>query len=145
MHERAALQDRLCLLVYRPPRTSVLDCLQREPLTQAAMAPSAHESAMCPAPGGQPSRSSTMAVAAVFTTLAGMGAALRGLLFDGPAFVHYGALALIAGVASFVILLAPNTGDDAWSAACYVRVVSGTAPLSVGSSRKAPQLNGANT
>jgi hypothetical protein len=53
-----------------------------------------------------------LAAVAVFTALAGMGAAIRGLLFDSPAFIHYGALALVAGVASFVILLVPATGDD---------------------------------
>ena len=46
--------------------------------------------------------------AAVFTALAGMGATIRGLLFDSQAFIHYGALALILGVASFVVLLCPR-------------------------------------
>jgi hypothetical protein len=40
--------------------------------------------------------------------LAGMRATIRGLLFDSQAFIHYGALALILGVASFVVLLCPR-------------------------------------
>lgn len=54
-----------------------------------------------------------VSLVAVFTALAGMGAGIRGLLFDSPTFVHYGAMALISGVATFVILLAPKAGDDA--------------------------------
>jgi Protein of unknown function (DUF2964) len=50
---------------------------------------------------------------AVFTASAGLDAIIRGLLFDSPAFIHYGALALVAGVASIVVLLMPTTGDDA--------------------------------
>jgi hypothetical protein len=53
-----------------------------------------------------------LAAVAVFTALAGLGATIRGLLFDSPAFIHYGALALVAGVASFVVLLMPTTADD---------------------------------
>lgn len=48
---------------------------------------------------------------AVFTVLAGLGATIRGLLFDSPAFIHCGALAMVAGVASFVVLLMPTTED----------------------------------
>ena len=53
-----------------------------------------------------------LAAVAVFAALAGLGATIRGLLFDSPAFIHYGALALVAGVASFVVLLIPTTGGD---------------------------------
>ena len=53
-----------------------------------------------------------LAAVAVFTALAGLGATIRGLLFDSPAFIHYGALVLVAGVTSFVVLLMPTTGDD---------------------------------
>ncbi|MGY6123547.1 DUF2964 family protein (plasmid) [Paraburkholderia strydomiana] len=53
-----------------------------------------------------------LAAVAVFTALAGMGATIRGLLFDSQAFIHYGGLALILGIASFVVLLMPTTGDD---------------------------------
>jgi hypothetical protein len=52
-----------------------------------------------------------LAAVAVFTALAGIGASIRGMLFDSPGFVHFGAAALVIGVASFVVLLMPRTGD----------------------------------
>jgi hypothetical protein len=35
------------------------------------------------------------------------------LLFDSPDFLRYGAFALVAGVASFVLLLAPKADNGA--------------------------------
>jgi hypothetical protein len=54
-----------------------------------------------------------LAAVAVFTALAGMGTSIQGLLFDSPDFLRYGAFALVAGVASFVLLLAPKADDGA--------------------------------
>lgn len=53
------------------------------------------------------------AVVAVFTALAGIGAAIRGLLDDSPGFIHYGAAALVIGVIGFVALLVPTPHDSA--------------------------------
>lgn len=53
-----------------------------------------------------------LAAVAVFTALAGMGACIRGLLEDSANFTRYGTLALVLGIACFVILLMPTTGDD---------------------------------
>lgn len=53
-----------------------------------------------------------VAAMAVFTALAGMGASIRGLLFDSPGFIRYGAAAMVVGVACFVLLLNASTRDD---------------------------------
>lgn len=52
------------------------------------------------------------AAVAVFFALAGLAALIRGLLFDSANFVLFGAAALVAGAACFVILLNPTAGDD---------------------------------
>ncbi|HYS63039.1 MAG TPA: DUF2964 family protein [Paraburkholderia sp.] len=52
------------------------------------------------------------AAVAVFVALAGLAELIRGLLFDSTDFVRYGAAALVAGVACFVLLLNPTAGDD---------------------------------
>ena len=49
---------------------------------------------------------------AVFVALAGLAALIRGLLFDSTDFVRFGAAALVAGVACFVVLLNPTAEDD---------------------------------
>jgi uncharacterized membrane protein HdeD (DUF308 family) len=54
-----------------------------------------------------------LALLAVFAALAGIGVFIHGLLSDSAGFVRYGAAALIAGVASFVLLLNPTARDDA--------------------------------
>lgn len=53
------------------------------------------------------------AAVAVFTALAGVGASIRGLLFDSPSFIRYGATALVIGVGCFVTLLNTTTEDEA--------------------------------
>lgn len=53
-----------------------------------------------------------VAAVAVFVALAGLAASIRGLLFDSTDFVRFGAAALVAGVACFVILLNPTAEDD---------------------------------
>lgn len=53
------------------------------------------------------------AAVAVFTALAGVGASIRGLLFDSPSFIRYGAAALVIGVGGFVTLLNTTTEDEA--------------------------------
>lgn len=52
------------------------------------------------------------AAVAVFAALAGLAELIRGLLFDSTDFVRYGAAALVAGVACFVLLPNPTAGDD---------------------------------
>lgn len=52
-----------------------------------------------------------LAAVAVFTALAGIGATIRGLLFESPGFIHYGTAALVIGVFCFVVLLIPSTRD----------------------------------
>jgi hypothetical protein len=51
------------------------------------------------------------AAAAVFVALAGIVIALHGLVFDKPAVLNYGALAILVGVASFSVLLMPMSND----------------------------------
>lgn len=55
-----------------------------------------------------------LATLAVFVAIVGMLAAIRGLLFDQNSVLRYGSAAVVAGVASFVMLLnpAPNLDDD---------------------------------
>lgn len=49
---------------------------------------------------------------AVFVALAGIGASIRGLLYDEPPVFHYGVAALIVGVACFVMLLNSTVDSD---------------------------------
>jgi hypothetical protein len=53
-----------------------------------------------------------VAAAAIFTALAGLGVSIRGVLFDSPSFIRYGAAALVIGVGCFVTLLNTTTQDD---------------------------------
>lgn len=53
-----------------------------------------------------------VAAAAIFVALAGIGAIIRGLLFDSSGFIRYGAIALVVGVACFVVLLNSTTRND---------------------------------
>jgi hypothetical protein len=52
------------------------------------------------------------ALGAVFVTLGGIDAALRGLLFDETAVMYYGVLAILVGAASFVVMLTPFPSDE---------------------------------
>ncbi|BBP98449.1 hypothetical protein BSFA1_35780 [Burkholderia sp. SFA1] len=52
------------------------------------------------------------ALGAVFLTLGGIHAALRGLLFDETAVTYYGVLAILIGAASFVVMLTPLPSDE---------------------------------
>jgi hypothetical protein len=52
------------------------------------------------------------ALGAVFVTLGGIDAALRGLLFDETAVMYYGVLAILIGAASFVVMLTPLPSDE---------------------------------
>jgi hypothetical protein len=58
-----------------------------------------------------------LATLAVFVALAGLLIGIHGLLFDHESVLRYGAAAVVAGVASFVLLLNPasNLDDDAMS------------------------------
>lgn len=53
-----------------------------------------------------------VAQTAVFVSLAGIFAALRGLLFDHEAVMYYGVLAIFIGTATFVTSLMPTPNDD---------------------------------
>ncbi len=57
---------------------------------------------------GRPSKI-VIATVAVFVTLLGMMAVVVGLLFDESTALHGGAIALIAGVCGFVVML--NVAD----------------------------------
>jgi hypothetical protein len=52
------------------------------------------------------------ALGAVFVTLGGIHASLRGLLFDETAVMYYGVLAILVGAASFVVMLTPFPSDE---------------------------------
>lgn len=52
------------------------------------------------------------ALGAVFVSLGGIHAALRGLLFDETAVMYYGVLAILIGAASFVVMLTPLPSDE---------------------------------
>ncbi|EKS66683.1 hypothetical protein BURK_032584 [Burkholderia sp. SJ98] len=52
------------------------------------------------------------ALGAVFVTLGGINAALRGLLFDETSVMYYGVLAILIGAASFVVMLTPFPSDE---------------------------------
>lgn len=53
-----------------------------------------------------------VAAIAVFVSLAGMMAVVTGLLFDETMALHGGAIALIVGVAAFVVMLNPGPKGD---------------------------------
>lgn len=53
-----------------------------------------------------------LATLAVFVAIVGLLAAIRGLLFDQESVLRYGAAAVIAGVAGFVLLLNPASSPD---------------------------------
>ncbi|KAB0634195.1 DUF2964 family protein [Burkholderia latens] len=53
-----------------------------------------------------------VAAIAVFVSLAGMMAVVTGLLFDESTALHGGAIALILGVAAFVVMLNPGPKRD---------------------------------
>ncbi|XUW92716.1 DUF2964 domain-containing protein [Burkholderia sp. M6-3] len=52
------------------------------------------------------------AAIAVFVSLAGIGASIRGLLFDELSVFRYGVVAVVGGVACFVLLLNPTRDAD---------------------------------
>lgn len=54
-----------------------------------------------------------VAAIAVFVSLAGMMAVVTGLLFDDAMALRGGAIALVVGVAGFVVMLDPGAKDDA--------------------------------
>ncbi|PMS14744.1 hypothetical protein C0Z18_30050 [Trinickia dabaoshanensis] len=54
----------------------------------------------------------SFATVSIFVAIAGIFAAIRGLVFDQESFLRYGAAAVIAGVAGFVMLLNPRAGMD---------------------------------
>lgn len=54
-----------------------------------------------------------LAAIAVFVALAGMASAIHGLLFGEDSVTRYGAAAIVAGVACFVMLLNPAAEGDA--------------------------------
>lgn len=51
------------------------------------------------------------AALAILTSLAGLGVAIHGLLFDQPDVVSYGGVALVLGITCFVGLLNTMDGD----------------------------------
>lgn len=53
-----------------------------------------------------------VSLVAVFVSLAGISAAIHGLLFDKTEVMRYGVLAIIVGVTSFVVLLNPTPRDE---------------------------------
>ncbi|BAX63481.1 DUF2964 family protein [Burkholderia stabilis] len=53
-----------------------------------------------------------VAAIAVFVSLAGMMAAVTGLLFDSEIALRGGAIALVAGVAGFVVMLNPGAKGE---------------------------------
>jgi hypothetical protein len=52
------------------------------------------------------------AAIALFCSLAGMAAAIHGLLFAEYSVTRYGGAAIMLGVACFVLLLNPTTGSN---------------------------------
>ncbi|MBU6489069.1 MAG: DUF2964 family protein [Burkholderiales bacterium] len=52
------------------------------------------------------------ATLAIFVSIVGIAASIRGLLFDQDSAVRYGVAAVFAGVATFVLLLNPAPGFD---------------------------------
>ncbi|WP_338641621.1 DUF2964 family protein [Burkholderia pyrrocinia] len=53
-----------------------------------------------------------VAAIAVFVSLAGMMAVVTGLLFDSGVALRGGAIALVAGVAGFVVMLNPGAKGE---------------------------------
>jgi hypothetical protein len=56
----------------------------------------------------------TVAVISVFVALAGLGAALRGMIFDESSLVRYGVAVIIASVALLVVMLNPPSSPHEW-------------------------------
>ncbi|NHV28750.1 DUF2964 family protein [Burkholderia sp. D-99] len=54
-----------------------------------------------------------VAAIAVFVSLAGMMAVVSGLLFDNAMALRGGAIALVVGVAAFVVMLNPGAKGEA--------------------------------
>lgn len=55
-----------------------------------------------------------VAATSVFVALAGLAAALRGMIFDDSSFVRYGVAAIIASVALLVVMLNPPPSPHEW-------------------------------
>ncbi|MFM0472374.1 DUF2964 family protein [Paraburkholderia strydomiana] len=53
-----------------------------------------------------------LAAITVFVSLAGIAASIRGVLFDEPSLFRYGVIAVVGGVACFVLLLNPTRDAD---------------------------------
>lgn len=53
-----------------------------------------------------------VAAIAVFVTLGGLASAIHGLLFDQSAAIRYGLVAMVIGIACFVLMLNPSARDD---------------------------------
>ncbi|CAN7795489.1 DUF2964 domain-containing protein [Caballeronia sp. LjRoot34] len=51
----------------------------------------------------------TITAISVFVALAGLAAALRGMIFDESSLMHYGVAAIIASVALLVVMLNPSS------------------------------------
>lgn len=51
-----------------------------------------------------------LAAIAVFVTLGGIAASIRGLLYERALWVHIGAFAMVIGIACFVLTLRPRNG-----------------------------------
>ncbi|SOE97332.1 Protein of unknown function [Burkholderia sp. D7] len=56
----------------------------------------------------------TVAAISVFVALAGLGAALRGMIFDESSLVRYGVAVIIASVALLVVMLNPPSSPHEW-------------------------------
>ena len=56
----------------------------------------------------------TVAAISVFVALAGLGAALRGMIFDESSLVRYGVAVIIASVALLVVMLIPPSSPHEW-------------------------------
>ena len=56
----------------------------------------------------------TIAASSVFVALAGLGAALRGMISDESSLVRYGVAAIIASVALLVVMLNPPSSPHEW-------------------------------
>lgn len=51
-----------------------------------------------------------LAAIAVFVTLGGLAASIRGLLYERPTLVEFGVFAMVIGIAGFVFFLRPGSG-----------------------------------
>jgi phosphoribosylcarboxyaminoimidazole (NCAIR) mutase len=56
----------------------------------------------------------TVAAISVFVALAGLGAALRGMIFDKSSLVRCGVAVIIASVALLVVMLNPPSSPHEW-------------------------------